>query len=169
MARIRTLGPVLGASRTRASRRQDWYAMSGNGSAASTKVGTWGILPSVISLETDPTAMAIRMFGFVGGTVDSTGDTVGIGVIAWSYVPGSDAVPAAIPGPVSDGSADWMWWWVAPFVTQVGTSFSFVESDSVINSKARRRLGNDRSLLVVVESVGITANYHYHGRALIKE
>jgi hypothetical protein len=36
-------------------------------------------------------------------------------------------------------------------------------------SKAKRKLGGDRGLLLVVESLVLDFNYHIHVRALVKE
>jgi hypothetical protein len=107
--------------------------------------------------------------------VASTAAGVAFGVIPWNYVWLGELTPTppppidACPGPFTQCDSDWMWTWYVPAVNGqsiVGNG----SADSNIWSKARRRLGNDRALLLVVESVGDNSwAFHAHGRALIKE
>jgi hypothetical protein len=138
-------------------------------------IAEWLILPSDIQENlTDPTLMAIRAFLNMRTTSECCftgfGGFAGIGVIAWNYV--DDNVPLDIPQVLSpDGDMDWIarWIGVAPMTTPAGTNLNPNIFDNTHLNKARRRLGNDRSLLVVFETVDISANYAIDLRALIKE
>ncbi len=155
----------------------DWYhSQSFVSLGPGQKSSTWHILPSVIQPDlTDPTLMALRaflQFRLDAGTTTGTG-FVALGIIAWSYV--TDAAPtlaADTPSVMSpDGDMDWIARWVSPVLngTNAGTLLSPNIFDNTHLVKARRRLGNDRSLLIVYESVNLSASIALDLRTLIKE
>ncbi len=154
----------------------DWYCGDFNGLIAP---GTgniqcdWLILPSELHEQTtDPTLMATRVALAAevagGGTLTNNESIVALGIIAWNYV--DDTIPTPCPGPLRDCDADWIYWWAAPGVpTTSGVFHTNGGADTNILSKARRRLGNDQSLLIAVESLVQSYNFHLHARCLIKE
>jgi hypothetical protein len=143
------------------------YLFSGSIAAA------WHILPSDIQENlTDPTLMATR--AFVGmRTETSPTNAVGflsVGLIAWSYT--SDLEPLEIPSVMSpDGDMDWIARWVG--VVPYGAPAGFLPNPNIFDNthlvKARRRLGNDRSLLIVFQAVDVTGHIGLDLRTLIKE
>jgi hypothetical protein len=70
-----------------------------------------------------------------------------------------------------DGDMDWIARWVGPvpFGSPIGTLPNPNIFDNTHLVKARRRLGNDRSLLLVYETVGVGAHIVSDIRTLIKE
>ncbi len=136
----------------------------------------WHILPSEIQpFLTDPTLMASRAFvhmlayGEVGFAA--------IGLISWNYI--DDGDPNPCPNPLTpDGDMDWIARWVGPYTTQVGAPVQLLNPNIFDNthlSKARRRLGNDRSLLICyamddfIIGAGAFASLSLDLRTLIKE
>ena len=102
------------------------------------------------------------------------GSIIALGVIAWDYVDYSvdpAATPEPCPNPLEDCELDWVFLWTLPLV---GTTGAFLGGnangpDRDRASKAKRRLGSQSSILVVIASIGVTVNYHAHVRCLIKE
>ena len=139
----------------------------------------WLIDPFDIHQDyTDPTLMALRVSTVLKATVDPPNDSalIAVGIISWNYL-AADAAPTQTPdpcpSPIHDCELDWAWLWTVPLVA--GTAgvqniyhFATGPGDDIV-SKARRRLGNDRSLLMVVDSYAVGARFHVHARALIKE
>ncbi len=148
----------------------DWYCGEAEGTVGNSPFCTWLILPSVIQLLQDPTAMAIRVAAVTSPVSAPGGNTsiLAAGIIAWNYL--DDSVPNPCPGPLTECDADWMWWWAAPDVAGPVIVSANGGADTNILSKARRRLGNDQSLLLVAQTLGpVDHNFHIHARALIKE
>jgi hypothetical protein len=152
----------------------DWYhSETGQRLFINEHAAAWHILPSTIQPElTDPTLMASR--AFVGIRTFETpiipGAFAGIGLIAWSYV--DDNIPLQIPSVMApDGDMDWICRWigVVPQGTPAGTQLNPNIFDNTHLSKARRRLGNDRSLLIVYQTVDVGADFGLDLRTLIKE
>lgn len=174
MARSRSRR-VIDSSRPR--RPMDWECGGQDGAllAADQKDCDWLIPPSDFRTGyTDPTLMSTMVWGqFVSiGPAGVTG-IAGFGIIVVSAFDDAAPTAASCPGPVSDCDADWVYLFLAPFAQQdagVRESHSpSVELDR--RSQARRRLGNDKAILLVSELVGTSTdvNYHWHVRCLIKE
>jgi len=159
---------------SRPARPMDWYHSESAGfNPPNTHSAAWHILPSVIQPDlTDPTLMAARAFVGMRTLSYSTalGAFVGIGLIAWNYV--DDATPLQIPSvQAPDGDFDWIARWVGIVhpSTLPGTDLNPNIFDNTHLVKARRRLGNDRSLLVVFQTVAVSAYIALDLRTLIKE
>jgi hypothetical protein len=64
-----------------------------------------------------------------------------------------------------------MYQWLLPSAggeTSSATFLRYIEDGDRL-SKARRRLGNDKGLLLVAQGAATAYNFHIHIRALIKE
>ncbi len=133
----------------------------------------WVVLPSVMKTRyTDPTLMASRWFLGAKTTV-AQGASAGfaaVGLIAWDAV--SDAVPALIPDPLQQCELDWItrFVWPIPAGDPI-TILNGVDFDLAHLSKAKRRLGNQTSILYVatVTAVSGAVNFAADVRVLIKE
>jgi hypothetical protein len=92
-----------------------------------------------------------HMTRYGGGVVLGTGGNIGMGIIAWDAV--NDTVPGVIPGPVTSPEVDWMIRSVIiiPDQTPVGL-LAYQQDDVFAESSAKRRLGNQAGLLMVLES-----------------
>jgi hypothetical protein len=152
----------------------DWYhSETGQRLFINEHAAAWHILPSTIQpYLTDPTLMATRAFCAIRTfeTPIVPGAFAAIGVIAWNYV--TDFIPLEIPSVLApDGDMDWICRWigVAPQGTPAGTFLNPNIFDNTHLSKARRRLGNDRSLLIVYQTVDVGADFGLDLRTLIKE
>ncbi len=151
----------------------DWYCGDYEGVVpAGTAVCDWLILPSLLHENTtDPTLMATRVAAQMNIQVQADNTSIAaIGIIAWNHV--DDIVPVDCPGPLSNCDFDWIWWYAVPATAAVspGHLWGNGGADTTILSKARRRLGNDSSLLVVVEALGTGSwDFHMHARLLVKE
>jgi hypothetical protein len=117
--------------------------------------------------------MATRCFlNMTTTSSGSSGGFLAIGMIAWNYV--TDAVPTAADTPSvmsPDGDMDWIARWVGAATpsTGIGVPLNPNIFDNTHLVKARRRLGNDRGLLVVFEAVAIGGQFSIDLRTLIKE
>ena len=125
---------------------------------------------------TDPTLMATRVAIHAApqSSPPSSLHGFGFGIIAWNFA--TDAAGAALmpqcPRLFGDTcqDEDWIFKWLSPRVTGDDSVSGNGGADSVIESKARRRLGNDKGILLVVQTMGsIAFDYHAHVRCLIKE
>ena len=155
----------------RPRRPMDWYCGNFDGiTVEGVPECAWAILPSELHEETtDPTLMASRV-ALRNNPVTAPANNAAIaafGIIAWNYV--DDTVPTMCPDPLANCDFDWVWWHGSPRVVNDASPEGNGGSDTQILSKARRRLGNDQSLLFVVSSVGQPWNFHLHARFLIKE
>jgi hypothetical protein len=153
----------------------DWYHSQGLGGVApGDRIGGWHILPSVIQPDlTDPTLMATRIVAS-GRTAATTlfGGFAGVGLIRWNYI--NDALPDPLPNVFSpDGDMDWIARVVTavPSGTLAGSILQFSFLDKQYESKARRRLGNDSSLLIVFANEVDQSDINFASdiRTLIKE
>ncbi len=168
-----------GSARPR--RPMDWIRGGidsvGTGQAAQTPLCDWLCDPAELRDEfTDPTLMVVRVAGMHQATAATGGQAVfGFGIIAWNFATdgaGNSLVPTQCPRLFDDEcqDEDWIYRSITPYVAGI-TGFGQVDGGEASMSKARRRLGNDKGLLLVVQSAtaGDVFNYHYHVRALIKE
>ncbi len=131
----------------------------------------WVVLPSVMrGRYTDPTLMASRWW--LDGTVaaqGAAGGFLGVGLIAWDSP--TDATPALCPDPLDQCDLDWITRHVWPrAATQGAALLNGVTFDLDHLSKAKRRLGNQSSILYVASSTGAgAATFAADIRVLIKE
>ncbi len=124
---------------------------------------------------TDPTLMAVRVAGQVSpGSATSGQAAFGFGIIAWNFATdgaGNSLVPTECPRLFDEEcqDEDWIYRNLAVYTSGFTGYFTVNGEDGL--SKARRRLGNDKGLLLVVQSATAADqfNFHYHVRALIKE
>ncbi len=173
MARGRGGRVIVGGGRPR--RPMDWECGDlDEAVAADTRVCRWLIPPSVLREGyTDPTLMSTMVWGMVQHT--TTGPDVisvaALGIIVVSAFDDADPVAAACPGPITDCDADWVYLFFAPTAVQsasvVTTSIGNSELDR--RSQAKRRLGNDKAILMVAEALNDDYAAHMHVRCLIKE
>ncbi len=95
---------------------------------------------------------------------------VAVGLIAWD---GIDAtLPTPSPRPISDGNLDWIMRHVqgVPPFQQAGALYTFPNCDMLYQSKAMRKLGNDKGLLVCWEvTAGASFTFVSDIRFLLKE
>jgi hypothetical protein len=130
---------------------------------------------------TDPTLMASRWFmNFGRDTAGAITEPVqlAMGLIAWSDHDGAPPIEAELPGPLSDCNLDWINRYVITFPATTVSNPSDGPGptwDNTHLSKAKRRLGNDRGLLLVFEAGSETSsvieqfNATVDVRCLIKE
>ncbi len=164
----------------RPRRPMDWISgeidsvVTGNSGSIS-KCG-WLCAGQLSDQFTDPTLMAIRVWGGITNLGSSAADHVfGMGIIAWNFTrapDGSAFVPSECPDLINDPGVcqdeDWIYRWFVPSPGEPAGQVVRVADSEDRMSKARRRLGNDKGLLFVVQSIGPYA-YHFHASALIKE
>jgi hypothetical protein len=125
----------------------------------------WIVEPDFINQNlTDPTLMATRWFGSFQNTFPTLGFAAA-GIIAWNFVD-PFLPPVECPDPISDGDFDWITRFVCTFTA--ATAVITISDSSQLVSQARRRLGNDSSLLLVI-STEINLNFIVDARCLIKE
>jgi len=140
-------------------------------------IGAYAVLPSTLrQFYTDPTLMATRFFG--NAVLKNTGaiavaQYIGVGVIAWDD---KDDFVDDPPGPLSDCNLDWIARWVGAFpvgfIGPATANFNFTDLTHL--SKSKRRLGNQKGLLVTFEALSIGVGTLSFGvavdvRFLIKE
>ncbi len=155
--------------------RKDWYGLSTfNGVVvAGTPMCSWAILPSVIDTElVDPTVIMCRIAYLISNATQPANNSsvFALGLIRWNFI--DDTIPTQCPRPLTDVDADWLYWAASPYTSQVpagslGSNGSGPES--LVRTKAKRKLGNDSSLLWSVEvgAGSVSVNFHMHGRALL--
>ena len=154
-------------------RGMDWggQSLAINGVSSGATSSTYVLLPSVVRADyVDPTIMATRMTFGIYLPASSAGGLVAAGVIAWSDI--NDVVPSDPPGPITNVNQDWIIRQVFAIPPSYPGGFIGGPSlDTAYYSKARRRLGNDRGLLLVVENfaTGVSLNYAVDVRFLLKE
>ena len=130
---------------------------------------TWLVPPSDLRTQfTDPTLMSTMVWGSVAPTTSAgSGAVAGFGIIVWSATP-DDSVPTECPGPITECEYDWLYLHIYPMLP--GTAVALFNGDNLDRrSQAKRRLGNDKGILLVAQSLVTTSNFHYHVRCLIKE
>ncbi len=142
--------------------------------SADSKACTWLIPPSQIRERyTDPTLMS-TMVWLNMATTAAVGDfetTIGFGIIVVNAFSDQEPFGDSCPGPLSDCNADWVYLFFGT-VARVGggeTLFSPSGDTHDRRSQAKRRLGNDKGILLVSETVVSAARVHAHVRCLIKE
>jgi len=155
-------------------RGMDWGGQRGqaggvpdNGIAAS-----WILTPAdAMSGYVDPTIMAIRGLISLRLTANALGGWAGAGVINWSGVQGATAVPTQLPDPILSPNLDWMWRGVYPVPGGAPQNSNYdTVIENIYYSKARRRLGNTEGLLLVVSNdTGVTVEFAWDFRYLLKE
>ncbi len=127
---------------------------------------------------TDPTLMAVRVWGSARNEQTTGASSVfAMGIIAWNFTrapDGSAIVPTEcpdlinVPGVCQD--EDWIYRWFLPSAgNEPAGTIHYINDSEDRMSKARRRLGNDKGLLFVVQSALTNYTYHFHASALIKE
>jgi hypothetical protein len=133
----------------------------------------WLIPPSELREKyTDPTLMSTMVWLNLSSSAEG-GSNVGVagfGIIVVSAFDDIEPAGTACPGPVTDCSADWVYLNYVP-LTLGKIGFSTMNTELDRRSQAKRRLGNDKGILLVFESFagGQTFNGHAHVRCLIKE
>ncbi len=171
----------------RPRRPMDWIAgeidSSTAGGAGTPPVCAWLCEPKVLAEHfTDPTAMAVRVWGSARPLQTTVPvSAFAFGVIAWNFVTDPTTGLAVLPnpcprlintGPQGCQDEDWMYQWLLPSAggeTSSATFLRYINDGDDRISKARRRLGNDKGLLLVAQGVGVAYDFHVHVRALIKE
>ncbi len=161
-------------------RPMDWecaQASVGQATTGGTVVASqYLVQPSFLrQYYTDPTLMVTR--AFVSGRSDGT--AVGafyaaVGIIAWNDI--NDLPPGDPPGPITNCNADWIARWVqcVPDGTPA-SQFSMNIFDNTHLVKSKRRLGNDKGILVCFQTfsptgyANILVTYAADFRFLIKE
>jgi hypothetical protein len=125
---------------------------------------------------TDPTLMATRVWGSTrpNGTTTAN-DVIAFGIIAWNFTrdaTGTLVIPTECPDLFNDPDCqdeDWVYRYFRPSSGGEGPGDVLYLNDSDDRmSKARRRLGNDQGILMVVQGVG-AFHFHFHASFLIKE
>ena len=142
--------------------------------AAGTRNAQYLVLPSELQAQfTDPTLMRTvaqaDIRSLVAGTIFGA-----VGIITWDDV--NDTPPAAgeAPGPFANPNADWLWHSYF-FNANGGLVVQATFSDGFAtraDSKARRRLGTHRGILMVVENSSLSGqaiSCLFGGRCLIKD
>jgi hypothetical protein len=152
------------------------------GLAGTPPVCAWVCDPPQLTNDfTDPTLMALRVWGSCQptGTTSPT-SAFAFGVIAWNYVTDPATGQAVLPNPCPRlintfpqgcQDEDWVYQWLVPSAggePATAASVRYIEGSERL-SKARRRLGNDKGLLMVAQGATSSYNFHIHVRALIKE
>ncbi len=181
---FRARGFSRGGSKPR--RPMDWVAgeidSTTGGAAGSTPGCSWLCDPGEMVRDfTDPTLMALRVWGQARPNGATTALSVfGLGIISWNFTTDADGVAVVptqcprlfnLPGQGCQDE-DWIYQWIIPSAggEDSTTGRQTVNDGADRQSKARRRLGNDRGILFVVQALGVVNyDYHFHARALIKE
>jgi len=93
------------------------------------------------------------IFGSAAGTTDFN-FFMGAGVIVWEGMSDNPPTILDVPNPVFNGSADWVWRWVAPFAGNYAAGSGFFGqsqgSDIYNQSRAQRKLSSRQGLLLVI-------------------
>jgi len=163
---------ITGKRSGRPRRPMDWeYAFAQvNAIAAGGKASFFVVLPSELNAEyTDPTLMAARLVTSVRTSTVGVG-AVAIGLIAWDDINDTPPIGLECPGPITNGNLDWVARQLHLRVNNaIGATSDSNDGFSYL-SKARRRLGSSRSILAVIETIGVAADsIAVDARVLIKE
>ncbi len=138
---------------------------------ATGKTCRWLIPPSEFRTGyTDPTLMSTMVW--VNMRQDATaaaGHLIAFGVIVWNAASDAELVGDLCPGPISDCDADWVYLFFGPNTLEAQVRNWSPTGDLDRRSQAKRRIGNDRGILLVGETVGVAGFVHAHVRCLIKE
>ncbi len=159
---------------SRPRRPMDWEYVNvlGAGLAANAKTSVQVVSSTELNAEyTDPTLMGALMVCAARSASDNTNSAgvVAFGLIAWDDINNTPPVTTECPGPITNGNLDWILRTALPFNGPVG-SITSVNLDGQFRSKARRRLGSSRTVLLVVEALGLAVtSFTADVRVLIKE
>ncbi len=162
-----------GVSRSaRPARPMDWeFVQAAQVLPSSSIAGVWVVLPSRIrNTYTDPTLMASRWFlGMRASVATGSAGFAGFGLIAWDAT--TDAIPSPLPDPIQDGELDWINRAIAPLVGVPAETSIDWNLDNVHLSKAKRRLGANKGILLVFSTVASSGSIRFGAdvRCLIKE
>jgi len=159
----------------RPRRPMDWeYAQVTIGAAAAAARAAAQVVSTteLNAQYTDPTLMASRLIGMINFAAGSGNSAmVVVGLIAWDDI--NDTVPplAELPGPISNGNLDWIIRQAYFGLPGVASMASIAPGDETVTSRARRKLGSSRSILLVQEngSTAVTTSSIFDVRCLIKE
>ncbi len=160
---------IVGGGRPR--RPMDWICGDFDATVDATKVCRWLVPPSTLREQfTDPTLMSTMVWLSLGASsAPATNTSVGgFGIIVVSAFDDADPTLDACPGPFTDCDADWVYLNFAT-ATQGSRTFTTMNSELDRRSQAKRRLGNDKGILLVFESNNFSFDGHAHVRCLIKE
>ncbi len=158
---------------SRAARRMDWGAAQAQVDlTAFSCTAAYVLLPTdVRTFFTDPTLirtlMSTTMLSFAGTT--GLAGTVGVGLIAWDDI---NDTPDDVPCPITDANLDWVIRHIHPVPTNepVNTLVTFPQLDMMFESKAMRRLGNTKGLLLAFENASFGGwSFATDVRFLVKE
>ena len=163
---------ITGGGRPR--RPMDWECGDEDGQVAvNTKSCRWLVAPSILrDGYTDPTLMSTMVWHFARILqASAAGSIVALGIIVWNGVTDVDPAGDECPGPITSCEADWVWLMLYPLVPGSATNTLLETGGQELDrrSQAKRKLGNDKGILLVVETVGVAADFHVHTRHLIKE
>ncbi len=167
-------GNRLIANSGRPRRPMDWECGELDSTlTANSKECKWLIPPSALrDGYTDPTLMASMVWLQMSVTVPGpdSSSVSGFGIIVVSAFSDVDPFGDGCPGPLTDCSADWVCLAFNPVAVNTAAPVTFTASDYHDRmSKAKRRLGNDKGILLVGETLVTSARIHAHVRCLIKE
>jgi hypothetical protein len=166
--------PRFRARATAPRKNKDWggCATSIATSGAGTVFAVYCLGPLDLRTQyTDPTVLAHQLVSsWKTGEVAPANSFLAAGAIAWDGDPDTNAVPTETPDPFGDPEADWLIRQVMPVPPGLAAGSIITPSaDWLTTSKARRRLGNTRGLLIVGEIVGVSASAAIDYRYLIGE
>jgi len=123
--------------------------------AATGPFGTpwWVLPPNAVKLLDSPTVIytrvAIALFRSAGVTLGS----FGFGIIIASGDPDSEDLPTVYADPLDDWEADWIYRVVGPHAGQPQQEQSYFSgADTVIESHAKRKIGNSEGILGVFQA-----------------
>jgi hypothetical protein len=128
----------------------------------------WVIEPNFINQNlTDPTLMASRIIASITTATTSLSFTM-IGLIAWNFTDPFNT-PLELPDPLAQTDYDWIIRWGVAWTGAFGEpQYTHQGGEGLSVSQARRRLGNDKSILLVVSTdFGVTCSVD--ARCLLKE
>ncbi len=161
---------ITGGGRPR--RPMDWICGDSDGTIVNDKFCRWLVPPSILREDfTDPTLMSTMVWLSLVLEGGNSTSVVGFGIIVVSAFDDADPVAAACPGPISDCDADWVYLNYAPSAG-LGSVIATMDTELDRRSQAKRRLGNDKAILLVFEGFSLgaaSAAGHAHVRCLIKE
>ncbi len=150
----------------------DWGGGFVTATFTGTSVASAYLLPPLAARNSyvDPTIMRILMrFGLRIDFVSSNNSAIVAGVIAWDDV--NDTVPTDPPLPFANPELDWMI--RSPILLPTAAaqgSVVYQQDDTFAQSSAKRRLGNQSGLLLVVQSgSNATVSWGVDVRYLLKE
>jgi hypothetical protein len=104
--------------------------------------------------------------------VSGAGSFFNVGIIRWNGIMANILFsPPPSPYGLGGGNFDWMWRWVVLLPQNVASGMVFTNQgvDILIESKAKRRMGNDNGLLLVVAAIGIGFDWVIDVRYFFKE